>query len=49
MLQALINGHVASRDGFLDGHAVLVEDGWIAGIVADIKANPRRYVNVRIF
>jgi N-acetylglucosamine-6-phosphate deacetylase len=35
MLQALINGHVAARDGFLDGYAVLVEDGWIADIVAD--------------
>lgn len=32
---ALINGHVASADGFLDGHAVLVEDGRIAGIVPE--------------
>jgi len=39
MLQALINARVASPEGFLDGHAVLVEDGWIADIVVD--ADPR--------
>jgi N-acetylglucosamine-6-phosphate deacetylase len=32
---ALINGRIAAADGFLDGHAVLVEDGRIAGIVTE--------------
>jgi N-acetylglucosamine-6-phosphate deacetylase len=38
---ALINGHVATAEGFLDGHAVLVEDGWIADIVPDTDPRVR--------
>jgi N-acetylglucosamine-6-phosphate deacetylase len=35
MLQALTNGRIAAGDRMLDHHAVLVEDGWITGIVRD--------------
>jgi N-acetylglucosamine-6-phosphate deacetylase len=33
MLQALTHARIATRDGMLDRHAVLIEDGWIADIV----------------
>ncbi len=35
MLQALTNAKIAARDGMLDRHAVLIEDGRIADIVRD--------------
>src|ERR1700712_2976476 len=39
MLQALTNARIATPDGMLDRHAVLIEDGWIADIVS--RDDPR--------
>ena len=35
MLQALINGRIATKDGMLEHHAVLIDDGWITDIVSE--------------
>jgi N-acetylglucosamine-6-phosphate deacetylase len=35
MLQALTNASIATPDGMLERHAVLIEDGWIIDVVGD--------------
>ena len=44
MREALVNGRVLSRGRILDGHAVMIEDGWIADIAeasdASLKSLP---------
>jgi N-acetylglucosamine-6-phosphate deacetylase len=37
--EALINGRIVSQGRILDAHAVVIEDGWIAGIVTDEDAS----------
>ncbi|HWF64349.1 MAG TPA: N-acetylglucosamine-6-phosphate deacetylase [Rhizomicrobium sp.] len=39
MREALINGRIVSQGRILDAHAVVIEDGWIAGIVTDEDAS----------
>ena len=35
MLQALTNAWIATRDGLVDRHAILIEDGWIIDLIGD--------------
>jgi N-acetylglucosamine-6-phosphate deacetylase len=39
MREALINGRIVSQGRILNGRAVVIEDGWIAGIVSDEDAS----------
>jgi N-acetylglucosamine-6-phosphate deacetylase len=39
MREALISGRIVSQGRILNGHAVVIEDGWIAGIVTDEDAS----------